>query len=538
MKPLRHIPALLVCLLYVTSVHAVQIRRTPGSRIPEYILPTDRDNPALWASSSVLTRGAIPGYYANNDNPRTGTIEYPLVLVDFQDLHFITSNTDSLVSTYNRIFNEQDYVDNSTFQHDGVTYHGPTGSVSDYFRDQSYGQFIPKFKILGPVHLSKGYAYYGKGNDSNVKKLVQEVCDSLLASGLSGFARNGNIDQLSILYAGNGENYPDSDPNTIWPQASILSYGKNGIREIKYVCTCELFWDSDSILDGIGTFCHEFSHTLGLPDFYNTVSSSVSETDAAMGFWSLMDYGTYEDGGFSPVGYTAFEKYSLGWMDLEEIDYAGQYCLNPINIQSDPDAGIHNAYRINTGHDDQFIILENHTRTGWYKYHAAQGLMVTSVNYDNNKWVGNTVNNNNSNKCYYILPADNNYNRYSNSGDLFPYQGLDSITTLSTPRLKAGSSYPSFSIYNIRYENGLVSFYAGLDLPSNVIENHQDREILISVIDGQLSITAPIGIKVTIHDISGKTVLETTTTEPIQQIALPNGIWIVKCGNMTRKVRL
>jgi len=539
--------------------HAVQIRREPGHRIPEYILPTDPDNPALWTRpGSFFTRAAAPGAYAVTDIPREGVVEYPLVLVEFKDLHFTIQDKEALLKRYDRIFNEQGYTDTARYVIHGNVYYGATGSVSDYFRDQSYGQYTPKFRIIGPIRLANGYAYYGKGKNGNGEKidqLIRDVCDSIIAAGsidLAGYARSGIIDQLSVIYAGRGENYNGSDPNTIWPQASQLFVQRKdsalydtGIMHIKYACTCELFWDSDTILDGIGTFCHEFSHTLGLQDFYNTDASSGddSETNAAMGFWSLMDYGNYEDGGFSPVGYTAFEKYSLGWMELEEITYIGTYYLKDITVKPDPEKDIHSAYRLNTGSDDQFIILENHIRTGWYKYHGAQGLMVTAVDYNSNDWTGNSINT--KAKRYHIIPADNNYNRSTNKGDLFPYKYtdslgthfIDSISTVGVPQLKAGSSFPLYSLYYITKEGDQISFRASYDLKSGITA-HQSQDVSMDVMDGKLSVNAPTGSIVTVYDMSGKAIQEIRTSEPTQQISLPKGIWIVRCADKTRKVRL
>ena len=310
------------------------------------------------------------------------------------------------------------------------------------------------------------------------------------------------------------------------------------INRINYACSCELFWDSDTIMDGIGTICHEFAHTLGLPDFYNRNSDANSQTTAAMGYWSLMDYGNYQNSGFAPSGFTAFEKYSLGWMDLEEINDPGHYTLDDITKIPDHDAGIHSAYRINTTQENSFIILENRSKTGWYSYDSTEGLMVTAVRYDKNSWSGNTVNTSTNilNKRYHIIAADNNYNRDSNAGDLFPYQGLDSITTKGQPMLTVASYIPQHSIYNIRKDNTIISFYAGPDKDSHV-ETHHATEFSISVIDGELSVTAPVGSTVTVHDISGKAIFQNIMTQPTQHIALPGrGIWIIKCGGLTRKV--
>jgi len=563
LKIFRYISVILACILLSPSVHAVQIRREPGHRLPERYYRTDLDDPALWTDNTdkYYRRAAQPGAYSLSDIPRTGTIEYPVILVDFSDKKFSIEDDEELKRHYERVFNEEGYTDTAVYYHKERTIYGATGSVSDYFRNQSYGKYIPKFKIIGPVHLSKSYAYYGNGEydaSAHITEMIQEACNSVISNGmanLGGYATYGRIPQLSIIYAGRGENYSGSDPNTLWPQASQIFFRKadsliynSGLKNARYTLVCELYWDTD-VMDGIGTFCHEFSHTLGLPDFYNTDDSDGALIDdvgnAAMGFWSLMDYGNYENEGFSPVGYTAFEKYSLGWLDLEEITYSGLHTLNDISQEPNPAAGIHTAYRLSTGNDDQFIILENHIKTGWYKYHKAEGLMVTAVDYDKVGWENNTLNQYNP-KHYRILPADNDYKRASNAGDLFPYtytdskgtHVIDSITTKGNPELKAGTSYPPFSIYNITRNGDLVTFRAGYDLPSS-IESPRSNEISIEISDGALSVTAPTGSNVIIYDISGKSVSQTTSPAPVQQIPLPNrGIWIIKCGDTVRKINL
>ena len=566
LRYLKSLTALTACLMLCASVHAVPMRRQPGIHIPEYLMPTDRDDPALWTSQSpyMFNRAAAtPGAYATTDIPRTGEKEYPLVLVNFQDLHFFEKDTAALLRHYECVFNEHGYPDSIRFIYKETKYRPPVGSVSDYFHDQSYGKYKPTFKIIGPITVSHGYEYYGSGVYDNVRPLVKEVLDTIIARNLadiSGYARNGMIDQISIIYAGRGENYGGADPKTIWPQAGIAYFDRNdakiygkGIRRAKYACSAELFFDSDSLYDGIGTFCHEFSHTLGLPDFYNTENnhsdeeSSSNNYDAAMGYWSLMDYGCYENGGFCPVGYTAFEKYSLGWLELEEISGPGTLILRDISQTPDPESGIHTAYRLNTGDDSQFLILENHIKTGWYRHHRSRGLMVTAVDYNQGRWIGNQANDG-STWGYHILPADNNYDVYTSSGDLYPYKRtdslgvthiVDSITTKGEPQFKAGTSYPSFSIYDITLDsNYRLSFNVRYDLPTEVKETPK-QEISIDVFDGKLTVCAPSGSRIQVYDISGKPVSQVTATSAVQQITLPgHGIWIVKCGNKTRKVRL
>lgn len=524
------------------TLYAVQIRRNiPETRMPEYLMPTDRDNPALWNRSTGLTRAAAPGSYAISNVSRVGAHEYIVVLVEFKDREFTLKERSALMERYERMFNSFNSPDNSSYSHNGVTFYGATGSVAEYFKDQSYGKFLPSFKIIGPITPSKGWAYYGKGTqDSGVSELVREVCDSIMSQGvvnLTEYATHGNIEHLSFIYAGNGENYEGADVDAIWPQASMIMYNRHGIGYIKYACTCELFWDSESIPDGIGTFCHEFSHTLGLPDYYNTSSSQISSDNAAMGYWSIMDYGNYENQGFSPVGYTAFEKYSLGWMEPKEIEYAGTYALHDISIEPDHQSDLHTAYRISTGDDNTFILLENHLKKGWYKYHAAQGLMVTAVSYNSNSWFDNSVNNGNGHKRYGLLAADDDYGRNTGYGDLFPYNSINSITTTGKPELSIGSVYPPYSIYNISLDNDIVTFQALPDMPSGIKEG-ESQDITIEITEGVLSIYAPIGSSISVHDISGKCIIQSTAQAPVTKIELAeHGLWIVKCDSITRKVR-
>lgn len=541
MSCIRKTLAIAACILTLTTGKAVQTRRISGPVTTESALSADRDNPAVWRTAAPrLTRSTAPGDYAKTDVPRTGNQEYVLVLVDFTDKKFTIGDTTALRKRFDFMFNGTGYSDTATYRHNDITYKAPTGSVSEYFHDQSFGMYNPSFRIVGPVHPSQKFSYYGSNRDARAKDMVREICDSLMARheiDLTKYTRNGqengNIDNLCIIFAGRGENYDGSDPNCLFPHSDI-AFNCNRLGSVTYACSCELFWDSDTIIDGIGTICHEFAHTLGLPDFYY----SGKDDNAAMGYWSLMDYGNYENQGFSPVGLTAFEKYSLGWMDIEEIKEAGYYYLHDITHKPDSKNDIHSAYRLNVNNsDNDFIILENHTKSGWYKYHASGGLMVTAVSYKKDLWDDNRVNSNALNRHYYILPADNDYDRQSNHGDLFPYNGIDSITVAGSPKLSSGNYAAPYSIYFIRKSDGMISFFAGPDKASRTGRIKSD-DVDIRISDGNLSVKAPAGSRLSVHDISGKTILETVTSEPDQLFSLPgSGIWIIQCGNTVRKIQ-
>lgn len=65
---------------------------------------------------------------------------------------------------------------------------------------------------------------------------------------------------------------------------------------------------------GIGLFCYEFSHTLGLPDIYDTTNSGSKLT---MGEWDVMDLGCYNNSMRTPAGYSSYVKSVLGWIEPE-----------------------------------------------------------------------------------------------------------------------------------------------------------------------------------------------------------------------------
>ena len=279
----------------------------------------------LYSPQNKLTRSLTPnvGPYSTNDFPSFGNIKGLVILAEFPDKQFSMSDTE-IKSRYNAMLNQSGYSD--TVSMEGVERIGAIGSVKDYFESQSFGLFSPTFDVVGPITANYGYAYYGanvggvRGDDSkNASKLVSEVCSK--AKNLVNFAdydANSDriVDFVYVIYAGQGENFSGSDPYTIWPHQWEISL-QVGTKIVRpYACSSELFYNYNDVLDGIGTICHEFSHIIGLPDFYSVTNN---QDVFAMSSWSVMDYGSYDNYGFAPTGYTALERYSLGWMDLTDI---------------------------------------------------------------------------------------------------------------------------------------------------------------------------------------------------------------------------
>ena len=382
-----------------------------------------------------------------------------IILAEFQNLTFQAGHDKAL---YNRIANERGFTNEMGFK----------GSVKDYFIDQSEGQFELDFDVVGPVTVSQDYAYYGKndshGDDVNPGQMIYEAVS--LAKDSVDFRPydwdgDGEVDQVFVVYAGVGEAQNQSQKNSIWPHMWDLqsAYGKtltfNGVTVNTYACSSELSYGTS--IDGIGTFCHEFSHCMGFPDLYDT----GDEGNFGMGSWSLMDYGSYNGDAFVPCGYTSYERMVCGWKTpielTEETTVDDMLAIN--------EGG--NTYVIyNGGNKNEYYLLENRQLTGWDRELPGHGLLVLHVDYDANAWYENTVNNDPDRQRCTIIHADNKDGWGDEIRDPYPYKGNDSLTNLSTPAAKVynansdGTYYLNRGIRDIKESSdGIISFRMTID---------------------------------------------------------------------------
>lgn len=355
------------------------------------------------------------------------------------------------------------------FNQTGFNLCGMAGSVHDYFYEQSYHKFNLTFDVVGPVDMPSSVAYYASPQ-SRAADMVYEACkkvDSQVDFKQYDWDNDGYVDQVYVIYAGYGAAQGAS--NTIWPHEWSLSAGKNGIyttgegvKVSTYGTSCEMKGDGVSdkgILDGIGTACHEFSHCLGLPDFYDTRDDG---NNFGMSTWDLMDYGCYNNGGCTPSGYTAYERWYGGWLTPTELNSSRQISDMPA-IQDQPTAYI--IY--NDKNKDEYYLLANHQLKGFDREAFGHGLLVLHVDYNEEAWKGNTVNNAESHQRMTIVPADNEcaVSVRSLGGDPFPgTTGNTSLTDETTPSASlynpnvSGRKLMSKPITDIAEVNGLITF--------------------------------------------------------------------------------
>lgn len=339
-----------------------------------------------------------------------------VLLVSFPDYSFSEQHN---LDTFHDMFNKKGYSKN-----------GHQGSVHDYFHDQSYGQFNLTFDIYGPIEASHQRSYYGgntsEGSDQRVATLAAEACQQAhLLYDINwdsyDWDGDGEVDQVYIIFAGHGEE-EGAPSDAIWSHMWTLDEGTDyddgngairlgGKRINTYAMSCELAGDRGTELNGIGSACHEFSHCLGLPDFYDT----SYDGGFGMNKWDLMDSGSYNGAnghGECPAGYTAYERWMAGWLEFTSLH-------RPTTIQDMPalqDTAV--AYIIrNQGHPDEYFILENRQPQGWFKYvdthSTCHGLLVYHVDYDAQAWKENTPNNIATHQRMSIIPASGIYGTLS-----------------------------------------------------------------------------------------------------------------------------
>lgn len=395
--------------------------------------------------------------------------QYLVILVNFQD-----STMRHTASDFDRWLNEHDYSVN-----------GGTGSVKDYWRDNSMGQFVPNFKVVGPYTLSRPLAYYGENtssssaSDANPRDMVREAVQMAKADNPSlDFAQfdndgDGEIDNTYIIYAGYSEASTAND-NDIWPHSWNMGTEDltvDGVRVNNYSCSAELVgmpgYPATPSMDGIGTFAHEFGHVLGLKDQYDT---DGTENGNALnpGAYSMYASGSYNNDSHTPPLLMAFERLQLGWMDtandLTELRAAEDVTLGNLadNVARYIDCQPTRA----EGTGVEWYILENRQQEGWDKYIPAHGLLITHYDYTDEMvekyWSINGPNNNAKHRCMYIVPADNVDDEYSRKGDTYPGSSANTaFTDDSRPAaLNWAGKAVGVPITNITEGEGQVRFQA------------------------------------------------------------------------------
>ena len=460
----------------------------------------------------ALRRGAAGGQKKQTGGDFYYSERHQLtVLVEFNDRAF-KEDEDATLAQWNLIFNAKDLTE-APFK----------GSVHDYFYAQSYGNFDLTFDLVYVKVKGNAEKYAsGANDDENSQYLVEDIMEVLKTRNIdwSLYDWNGDgfVNQLLIVYAGHGMNDYKGDEPMIWPHQWWMSEHLKDFQEDVYCnpipvtyegkeykvdCYCalaELTKNND--YGSFGTICHEYTHCFGFPDFY--AGSSV------VGAWELMDYGNYNGNGYSPAGYSAHERWMMGWLTPTELKEATT--ISDIPALSDEPQ----AYLIrNDGFENEYYIVENRQQKGWDSNLPGNGIIVFHIDYDPNLWVSVTQPVNKSSRQHYtIFPANNKTSTSSFYAKnwAYPYLNNNALTNTSTPAAivwnenSDGKKFMNKPLTNMSVADGLASFDF-MGGTSSIASATSTREDVPSVV----------------YDLQGRCV-SSCALSPSQ---LPKGIYIV-----------
>jgi immune inhibitor A len=345
----------------------------------------------------------------------------------------------------------------------------PTGSMRDYYLENSYGNFDLTGGISGWHRMPRNYAYYVDGQRGfgayprNARKLTE---DAIAAAdpyvdfsqydndGPDGIPDSGDddgyVDALFVVHAGPGYettgNVNDIHSHA-WATTSPVAV--DGVYAYRY--------SMEPDEGKIGVFCHEFGHVLGLPDLYDYGYDSQ-----AVGDWTIMASGSWGSGGAKPVHFDAWSKVQLGF--VTPAVPAGN--LIDVAVERVEDNPVIYKVWTNGAPGNQYFLFE-HRRKYSFDYNVpAKGIVIYHV--DEN------MSNNDNQRCgpgnpHYLVAVEqadgecdleNNRNS-GDAGDPWPGGGgtenpNTGYNLLSTPNSNSYADDPTgVSIYNIHFVDGV-----------------------------------------------------------------------------------
>lgn len=454
----------------------------------------------------------------------------------------------------------------------GYSFGGATGSAKDYFDSQFGGSVEFSFDVSDIVQLPENVEYYGgndsDGNDRNAVQMAIDACRGAADAGVD-FSKydddnDGYVDNVFIVFAG-GDEADGAGDNCIWAHAYYIESGEGQRLELcgkkidSYACASELTPTYEEFgggygltytLSGIGTFCHEYSHTFGLPDLYDTdYQQSGGQSEALWTATGLMDGGNSNNGGNTPPNYNAIDRECLGIGEAMSLK-DGDNSLEPINR-----AGKY--YRVDTDTKNEYFLIEcRSSKELWDSYIGGDGMLVYHIDKSGNdagksdtygmkltaaqRWnVYNEVNCRPDRQCADLIEADPKAVSQARRGTsfypteslrkriFFPYGNYNTIGPAEGLKSWEGNSC-GVQIYGISLsDEGSISFTVSqpkemsASVEKSIFQNNAILEISTSNVEGEISVK---------YGISGKTLSSEVKANPREY-----GKYLLKLDNLSSK---
>ncbi|MHB1458655.1 MAG: M6 family metalloprotease domain-containing protein, partial [Armatimonadota bacterium] len=446
----------------------------------------------------------------------SGSKQMPCILMNFPNL----ANTYSAADFQNLLFTNS-----------GI----PTGSVKDYYTEVSFNQLSLSGLTEGWYTTNNTKSYYAD-KTGRYADCAYEAAQKADASGFDWAPydndHDGYVDTLWVIHSGLGAEETGSTKTDIWSHSWDFQSAGIGvfttstpdtynpgsfIKINNYIIQPELsYWSggngASQMIVGIGVFCHEFGHALGLPDLYDT-----GGTGEGLGNASLMAGGSWGGNGNDsryPAHMDAWCKVDLGW-------------LTPFVVTNDDDYTVAN-YSINDAIDpycylvkpfgstaNQYFLVENRQHHGYDRTLFATGLFIYHIDTDIiNDYIDlNTVNSNTHAYGVALEEADTTTDSYSsmhlftgtNRGllaDAWPNSTRTAFSATSIPSTKMNTGaiqQCSITTVSTKSDTMLVNISVGNNTAPTIISISPD--------------TSPNNGIVNITDINGTNFLDGATVK-------------------------
>src|SRR5574344_272288 len=484
---------------------------------------------ALRQNNGNILQQSVQGN-ASSLNAVSGSKHTLVVLIEFSDTPFTIASANT---AFSNMLNQTGYTDN-----------GGTGSVAQYYAENSKGVFTPEFDVIGPYKVSQPLAYYSnnKGFETpGARDLLIEACK--LADASVDFSKyddngDGTIDNIFFYFA--GHNMAEGATGTIWPHAYGITSNDtfDGKKLGRYSCSSELKGASGSTMCGIGTFCHEFGHTIGLPDLYDT-DYETNGSGNGLSYFSLMSSGNYLNEGKTPPFLTWVERNILGWTNkATELEVGGNYTLEPINLNN-------KVYMTSTTNTGEFFLYENRQQEGWDKYLPAHGMLIYHIDQSNNivngmtaklRWAtGKEINAYAAHQCCDIVEAIPESKNPSKSQMTFPgSSNVTSFTSSTQPAAIEWNGNPTgYNLTNITETGKNIAFNLTVDNSRKIngqIVNASGFPITgavvtVSGVKTSISTNGAISVMRKVVSYANQSTLTATTDH--------NGKFLIDCGELS-----
>jgi len=342
----------------------------------------------------------------------------------------------------------------------------PTGSMTEYYTWVSGHRITVRGQVVATVTLPHDRNYYAAdasgvnalgtpNNDYGLFHDAVKACDGQVDFSRFDLDNDGYVDMLWIVHAGPGAETSGSRRD-FWSLTSRATQGWNNgfpfecddlvpgsltqhMRIDRFTILPELSGYNPGQPAEIGVFCHEFGHTLGLPDLYDT-SVLGGAANVGPGEWSLMSTGAYGGDGISPESPSGMGAWCLLWLGWANRIRPAQDTTLVLPTVADGGPVVEFWFQ---GEDSpEHFLIENRQRESFDRKLPADGLLIQQVDEG---VVGPRVSGNRINTGptpgLRVLEADGQFDMYSgydrgDAGDPFPGRAnrthIDDLSAPST----------------------------------------------------------------------------------------------------------